>query len=78
MSTDNNEKSLTYDEVREMVHVAVRRDGWYERFRRFLTDDEFFVKDILEGASEEEIERYFAEFPEYARYRDRIRKKISQ
>lgn len=69
---DNNEKILTYEEVKEMVHVAVHREEWYERFVRLITDDEYFLKDILEGASEAEIEKYFQEFPEFERWRDVI------
>lgn len=74
MRTD---RELSYEEVKKMVHAAVhreatQRDEWFERFKRLLTDDEIFLRDILDGASEEEIERYFAEFPEYEKYRDKI------
>ena len=63
---------MTYEEVREMVHAAVRREEWYNRFISLLKDDEYFLKDILAGANEEEIERCFTEFTEYEQYRSVI------
>lgn len=67
-----NSDELTKADVREMVHAAMHREEWYERFVRLMTDDEYFLKDILEGASEDEIEKYFQEFPEYNVYRSVI------
>ena len=67
-----NSDELTKADVREIVRAAVHREEWYERFVRLMTDDEYFLKDILEGASEDEIEKYFQEFPEYENYRSMI------
>lgn len=35
-----------------------------------LKDDADFVREILDGATEEDIEAYFEEFPEYRTYWD--------
>lgn len=53
--------------------IAVGGDYMYdiEKILEFvLSDDADFVREILKGATEEDIEAYFEEFPEYRVYWD--------
>lgn len=53
--------------------IAIGGDYMYdiEKILEFvLKDDADFVREILDGATEEDIEAYFEEFPEYRGYWD--------
>lgn len=66
MAENISGESLTKEEVRKMVHAAVQVESDYEKvLGRIFEDDEVFVGKILTGATEEEKDRYFEEFPEY-------------
>lgn len=52
-------KEFTDEEIERLIHGL-------------LESDEQFVRRILAGASEKEKDAYFAEFPEYLKYRAMI------
>ena len=69
MAEKKSSDKLTKDEVRKMVHAAVQVEFDYGKvLERIFEDDEVFVRKILAGATEEEKDRYFDEFPEYRKY----------
>jgi len=57
--------SSSIDNMAETDNMILQK----EQAKRLLTaiyeDDAIFVKELLKGASEEDIEKYFEEFPEY-------------
>ena len=62
-------ENLTKEEIRKMAHAAIQAESDYEKvMERIFEDDEVFVKKLLSGATEEEKDAYFAEFPEYEQY----------
>ncbi len=57
--------SSNVDNKPESDDMILKKEQAARLLAAIYEDDSVFVKELLKGASEEDIEKYFEEFPEY-------------